>query len=78
MPKLINQECLYLVYKSSTKFSSELKEKSYYKWHGVFSYKRKNYMIFRNIIQDLIESKHIRFPNKNKIVRVGKNLFSLN
>jgi hypothetical protein len=34
-------------------------------------------VIFRNVIQDLLKLKHIRFPDKNKTIIVDKNPSSL-
>ena len=55
----------------------ELKGKSYCKCHRVVGHSTKNYVIFRNVIQDLLKLKHIRFPDKNETIIVDKNPFSL-
>lgn len=54
-----------------------MKGKNYYKWHGVIDHSINNYVIFRNVIQDLIESKHVRFPNKNETMGIDENPFPL-
>jgi hypothetical protein len=55
----------------------ELKGKSYCKCHRVVGHSTKNYVIFRNVIQDLLKLKHIRFPDKNETIIVDKNPSSL-
>jgi len=57
--------------------NEELKGKSYCKCHRVIGHSTKNYVIFRNVIQDLLKLKHIRFPDKNGTIKVNKNPFSL-
>jgi hypothetical protein len=54
-----------------------LKIKNYCKWHKVIRYSIKNYVIFRNVIQDLIESKHVRYLKKNETIRIDENPFPL-
>jgi hypothetical protein len=51
----------------------ELKRKNYCKWHGVIGHSIKNCVIFRNVIHNLTESKHVKFPNKNETMRIDKN-----
>ena len=41
-------------------------EKGYCKWHGSFTHTTEDCLTFRNMIQDLIESKEIVFPDHNK------------
>ena len=34
-----------------------------------------NYVIFRNVIQDLIKIKHVKFPEKNETIEIDENIF---
>ena len=34
-----------------------------------------NYIILKNVIESLIELKHVRFPNKNETIKIDENPF---
>ncbi|KAI4340705.1 hypothetical protein MLD38_025515 [Melastoma candidum] len=51
------------------------KNRNYCKWHGSFTHATKDCLSFRNIIQDLIESKELRFPEVDEVALVDDNPF---
>ncbi|KAI4304437.1 hypothetical protein MLD38_039947 [Melastoma candidum] len=51
------------------------KSRNYCKWHGSFTHTTKDCLSFRNIIQDLIESKELCFPEVDEVAMVDDNPF---
>lgn len=41
----------------------------------MISHSTNNRVIFRNVIHDLMESKHAKFPNRNETIAIDENPF---
>lgn len=55
--------------------SNEFKGKEFCKWYNTFAHATNNCVVFRNIIQDQIEAKDLRFPERNDVMEVDINPF---
>lgn len=65
--------------KSEHKFSKskELIGKKYYKWPNSYTYSINDCVVFRNVVQDLVESKELIFPNSEEVIGVNEDPFPL-
>ncbi|KAI5327033.1 hypothetical protein L3X38_026429 [Prunus dulcis] len=55
--------------------ANELKNKTFCKWHNVWSHATNSCLVFRNVVHDLIDRKVLKFPEK-AIMGVDQNPFA--